>query len=143
MCRSGAKSGDNIGHEHVFDRRDLVFEDELALLEPRELQLIDEAALLPGMGQRRDGRVEIAMFGLQESQFLAQFLLVHQPSFPNRIMCSAPPVALRRITNRYRRVSAKGPFATCLKYDLILFRVDSERSLRRASGRERRAANES
>lgn len=59
------KSGDNVWQQVIFDHRDLVFELELALLEPRNLQLIDESALLPSFGQCRYRRIKVAMLGPQ------------------------------------------------------------------------------
>src|SRR3546814_3982006 len=55
-------SGDDIGQQLVLAPRDLVAQPELALLEPRELQLIDGR---PG-AERDDRGVEVAMFDRSE-----------------------------------------------------------------------------
>src|SRR3546814_15327388 len=64
------QSGDDVGDQVVLYEPNLVLEGELALLEPRDLQLVGRA----GGIQRVDRRVEIAMFDPQYLMALAQFL---------------------------------------------------------------------
>lgn len=66
-------SGDNVGQQCVFDHGDLVSQAQFALFKPGNLQLVGRS----GQQKRIDRRVQIAVFGFQAGQPLAQFLLVH------------------------------------------------------------------
>ena len=57
-------SGDDVGQELALDFRDLVLEQQLALLEPLELQLIER----PALGNTRDHVVEVTMLDLQSGK---------------------------------------------------------------------------
>lgn len=67
---------DDVGNEVVFNESDSVFQLQLALLQPCDLQLVDEAAFA-GFTERVDSHVEVAVLALQRFQSLAKFLLVH------------------------------------------------------------------
>ena len=57
-------SGDDVRHVRIDDQLDLVLEHQLALLQPRELELI--AGRL--RGKQPDLLVELAVLGLQQSR---------------------------------------------------------------------------
>src|SRR6266567_3696875 len=59
--RRAVRSGDDVGQELALDFRDLVLEQQLALLEPLELQLIER----PMFGNARNHVVEVAVLDLQ------------------------------------------------------------------------------
>jgi hypothetical protein len=91
--RVGAKTdsppaGAAIGGQRVFELRQSVAQQQFALLEPLQLELIG----LAGQKQRRDRGVEIAMLFAQPLQlnrqrgalFLAHFAMRHAAFGPNR-----------------------------------------------------------
>src|SRR5215469_10423319 len=57
VCRL---SGDDVGQQFALDLGDLVLEQELALFQPLQLELVDRRVL----GEARDHLVEVAMLGL-------------------------------------------------------------------------------
>ena len=67
-----ARSGDDVGHQESSDPRDLVLEQELALLQPLDLELVEDHVLR----NARDHIVEIAMFALQIGEASPQDVLV-------------------------------------------------------------------
>ena len=68
-------SGNDIRDELIFKTHDLVFEDELLLLEPGNLQLVDD-----GLGcQRADGIIEVPMLNLELFKLLLVTFVVHNP----------------------------------------------------------------
>ena len=71
------KSGDNIWQEMVLHHGDLVLQGQLALFQPRDLHLVVAACAQ----ERVDGGVEVAVFGLQRCQSLAQFVFGHAVLF--------------------------------------------------------------
>ena len=70
------KLSDDIGQQRILDDRDLVLEPQFALLEPRDLELISRTRF----GQRRNGRVEIAVFGAQQFELLGKLCVIHVPA---------------------------------------------------------------
>src|SRR5690348_1896081 len=85
--RGKTLSGDDVGGQVVLDDRDLVLEPQLALLEPRDLQLIVGV----GSAERGDRRIEIAVLDAQAGQPLAHFLFGHGvPKIQGSKRCIAP-----------------------------------------------------
>src|SRR5690349_20725740 len=68
-CPSSASaSSDDVRQQFAFDQRDLVFQHQLALFEPLQLQLVEGGAL----GKARDHVVEIAVLGSQSGELRLQ-----------------------------------------------------------------------
>src|ERR1043166_1520477 len=68
-CPSSAgASSDDVRQQFAFDLRDLVFQHQLALFEPLQLQLVEGGAL----GEARDHVVEIAVLGSQSGALRLQ-----------------------------------------------------------------------
>jgi hypothetical protein len=65
-------SGDDVGKKLVLQRRDLVFEGKLALLQPLDVQLIGRAQFF----LRHDLGIEIAVLGPKPRQLLTELALV-------------------------------------------------------------------
>src|ERR1700730_7290100 len=61
-------SGDDVGQQLALDLGDLVFEQQLSLLQPLQFELVDRSA----RGKTRDRLVEIAMFGFQRGELCFQ-----------------------------------------------------------------------
>lgn len=91
--RKLSNSGYYVGQKNVFDGGYAVLERQFAFLQPGHLQLVDEAALRPGFGQRGNRDVEIAVLAAEQSQPLAQFLFIHTEIPENRLcrpLCRMP-----------------------------------------------------
>src|SRR5437762_1692373 len=68
-CPSSAgASSDDVREQFAFDLRDLVFQHQLALFQPLQLQLVEWGAL----GETRDHVVEIAVLGSQSGELRLQ-----------------------------------------------------------------------
>ena len=67
------KSRDNVRDQVILDHRDLITQQQFALLQPCDLQLVACACA----GQRIDGRIKVAMFKAQGGKPLAHFLFGH------------------------------------------------------------------
>src|SRR5947199_158569 len=68
-CPSSAgASSDDVRQQFAFDLRDLVFQHQLALFQPLQLQLVERGAL----GDTRDHVVEIAVLGSQSGELRLQ-----------------------------------------------------------------------
>ncbi len=85
----------DIGDQLVFEHRDLVAETELALLEPRDLELVRA-----GCGDERiDGRVKIAVLQAKQLNSPGNLFIVHPPRLPPglRTHLIAKPTTAHRI----------------------------------------------
>lgn len=69
------KSGDDVRDQVVFYHRDLIPQQQFALFQARDLQLIARTSC----GQRVDGRVKVTVFKAQGGKPLAHFLFGHVP----------------------------------------------------------------
>ena len=83
---SGRRSGDNIGGQLVLQEADPVLEDELAFLQPLDLQLVARDHALEGL----EGGVEVPMFLLEAGQFrlqLGRFVLLQIRTHWQSVAC--------------------------------------------------------
>jgi hypothetical protein len=112
-------AGDDIGGQRVFELRQSVAQEQFALLEPLQLELIG----LASQEQRFDRSVQVAMFFTQPLQlnrqgcalFLAHFAMRHTAFGPNRArqnerllgrLCKPAPD--RASARRTRRCAGRG-----------------------------------
>ena len=76
--RAAGKLRNHIRDQVILDYCDLVFQFELALLKPGDLQLIGRACA----GQRVDRGVKIAVFHFEDFEPLLEFLFIHGANYP-------------------------------------------------------------
>ena len=67
-----AGSGYDVGKHLVFQSADAVLQNQLALLQPLDLQMIGATGSVKGL----DGRIEIAMFLAQLGELVANVLII-------------------------------------------------------------------
>src|SRR4051812_4461490 len=90
-------SGDDVGDQFVLERGDLVLEPQLALLEPRRLELVDRTRAQ----QRRDRSVEIAMLRTQKFEPAQDFAVFHARPCARK---QGPPATGHRAISADRRL---------------------------------------
>jgi hypothetical protein len=86
ICIKFLISGDNIRNEVVFQHRDLVFEQQLALFQPRDLQLVMATSQTQGI----NGSIQITMFQAQRCKPFAH-LVFSQPGHSCARLYDAAP----------------------------------------------------
>src|SRR5207245_2680438 len=98
---------DDVWQQLALDLRDLVFEQQLALLEPLQSQLIER----PGLGNARNHVVKVAVLDLQSRKFGLQGFDVEihrQSARGSRIVKAAAPAAMPSFPYSMNRASFIG-----------------------------------
>jgi hypothetical protein len=93
------ESGDNVGNQEVLDHRNLIFQPQLPLLEPGNLELV----IRPGAGQGIDRGVEIAVLDPEDFKPLAHFFFVHAAAPEIFILSHPMPIPSQGASGRFAR----------------------------------------
>src|SRR5690348_2428868 len=105
QVRAHQVSGDDVGQQLALDLYDPVFEQQLSLFQPLQLELVDRRPL----GETRYYLVEVAMFGFQGGEFRLQ-------SFDVEIHGHA-----RRVWRDYSTPNAPGTIGPVAKPGVVRF----------------------